>query len=80
MPRDKIVALGLISTKERALEPIDDIRRRVDEAGAHVDMDRLCLCPQCGFASAFHYDRFTLADQERKLAHLVAAADAIWRN
>jgi 5-methyltetrahydropteroyltriglutamate--homocysteine methyltransferase len=78
MPRDKIVALGLISTKVRDLEPIDVLRRRVDEASAHVDMDRLCLSPQCGFASAFHYDRFTIADEERKLAHLVAAADAIW--
>src|SRR5690606_34259788 len=74
MPRDKIVALGLISTKQRELEPIDVLKRRVDEAAAHVDGDRLCLCPQCGFASAFHYDRFTIADQERKLAHLVAAA------
>lgn len=80
MPRDKIVALGLISTKERALEPIDELRRRVEEASTYVDMDRLCLCPQCGFASAFHYDRFTLADQERKLAHLVAAAAAIWQS
>ncbi|MGE5146698.1 MAG: 5-methyltetrahydropteroyltriglutamate--homocysteine S-methyltransferase, partial [Candidatus Eiseniibacteriota bacterium] len=78
MPRDKIVALGLISTKVRDLEPVDDLRRRVDEASAHVDMDRLCLSPQCGFASAFHYDRFTIADQERKLAHLVAAAATIW--
>jgi methionine synthase II (cobalamin-independent) len=78
MPHDKIVALGLISTKVATLEPIDEIKRRVDAASAYVDMDRLCLCPQCGFASAFHYDRFTVADQERKLAHLVAAADAIW--
>jgi 5-methyltetrahydropteroyltriglutamate--homocysteine methyltransferase len=79
MPRDKIVALGLMSTKLRRLESVDELQRRVDEASALLDLDRLCLCPQCGFASGFQYDRLTEDDQERKLARLIEAAAVIWR-
>jgi 5-methyltetrahydropteroyltriglutamate--homocysteine methyltransferase len=46
-----IAALGLISTKRAALEPADEIRRRVDEAAHYLTMERLALCPQCGFSS-----------------------------
>lgn len=74
----KIVVLGLLSTKVPDLEPADDLKRRVDEAARHVDLDQLCLCPQCGFASHYNYDRLTIDDEERKLAHLVAVADDIW--
>ena len=48
------------------------------EAAQFVDMERLCLSPQCGFASSAEVDRFTVDDEERKLAHLVNAAHAIW--
>jgi methionine synthase II (cobalamin-independent) len=78
IPPEKIVALGLISTKLKQVETVDDLRRRVDEASAFIPLDYLCLCPQCGFASGFQYDRLTLDDQERKLLRLVEAADAIW--
>jgi len=70
--------LGLMSTKERALESKDELKRRVDEAAKVVGIERLGLCPQCGFATAFHYDRLTIDDQERKLALLVEIADEIW--
>ncbi|HEV8015114.1 MAG TPA: 5-methyltetrahydropteroyltriglutamate--homocysteine S-methyltransferase [Stellaceae bacterium] len=79
VPKNKIVVLGLMSTKQKALEPIDELKRRVAEAARYVDMDRLCLSPQCGFASSAEVDRFTVDDEERKLAHLVRAADEIWR-
>lgn len=75
---DRLVVLGLMSTKRSELEPADDLKRRVDEAARVVDLDRLCLCPQCGFASHYNYDRLTIDDEERKLAHLVAVADEIW--
>jgi 5-methyltetrahydropteroyltriglutamate--homocysteine methyltransferase len=78
MPRDKIVLLGLISTKSKALEPKDDLKRRIEEASQIVDADRLGLCPQCGFATLYKYDRLTIDDQERKLAHLVETAREIW--
>jgi 5-methyltetrahydropteroyltriglutamate--homocysteine methyltransferase len=78
MPKNKQVVLGMISTKLKELEPIDELERRVDEASKFVDADRLCLSPQCGFASGFYVTRFSFDDQERKLAHLVKAADRIW--
>jgi 5-methyltetrahydropteroyltriglutamate--homocysteine methyltransferase len=79
VPKNKTVVLGLMSTKQKALEPIDELKRRVAEASRFVDMGRLCLSPQCGFASSAEVDRFTVDDEERKLAHLVRAADEIWR-
>jgi 5-methyltetrahydropteroyltriglutamate--homocysteine methyltransferase len=78
VPKDRTVVLGLMSTKTPELEPEDVLRRRIDEAAKFVDMERLCLSPQCGFASNFQIERLTLDDQERKLAHLVAVADKVW--
>src|SRR5262245_8091106 len=49
LPRDKMVALGLVSSKIAALEPIDLLCRRVDEAARHVAIERLAITPQCGF-------------------------------
>ena len=79
VPKEKRVVLGLMSTKATALEPVEELKRRIAEAARFVDMDRLCLSPQCGFASSAEIERFTAADEERKLAHLVAAASEIWR-
>jgi 5-methyltetrahydropteroyltriglutamate--homocysteine methyltransferase len=80
VPKDKVVVLGLMSTKLKELEPVDELKRRVEEASRHVDMARLCLSPQCGFASSAEVDRFTADDEERKLEHLVTAAGQIWKN
>jgi 5-methyltetrahydropteroyltriglutamate--homocysteine methyltransferase len=79
VPQGRVVVLGLMSTKQKALEPVDELKRRVAEAARYVDMNRLCLSPQCGFASSADVDRFTADDEERKLAHLVSAASEIWK-
>jgi len=78
LPPDKIAVLGLMSTKVRDLESKDELMRRVDAAAKVVGIDRLGLCPQCGFATAYHFDRLTIDDQERKLARLVDVANEIW--
>ncbi len=78
VPKGKLVALGLISTKLAGLEPKDAVKRRIDEAAKEIDLAQLCLCPQCGFASSFQTDRFTASDEERKLAHLVEIAHEVW--
>ena len=78
LPKDKVAVLGLISTKLPELESADLIKRRVEAASRYVDLDRLCLSPQCGFASGYVTDRLTLDDQERKLAHMVQIAAEIW--
>src|SRR4029077_467351 len=48
---DKIVVLGLITTKSGKLEKKDDVKRRIDEATKFAPLEQLCLSPQCGFAS-----------------------------
>jgi 5-methyltetrahydropteroyltriglutamate--homocysteine methyltransferase len=78
VPANMRVVLGLLSTKLRELEPPDQIKRRIDEASRYLDMDRLCLSPQCGFASSYTQDRLTIDDEERKLAHLVQLAHEVW--
>jgi 5-methyltetrahydropteroyltriglutamate--homocysteine methyltransferase len=78
VPKGKKVVLGILSTKLPELESPDDVKRKVDAAARYIDLGQLCLSPQCGFASSFQTDRFTLDDQERKLAHLVHLARDIW--
>jgi 5-methyltetrahydropteroyltriglutamate--homocysteine methyltransferase len=78
LPKDTVAVLGLISTKVAELETRDALARRVDEAARVIDLDRLGLCPQCGFATLYRYDRMGLDLQERKLELLVATARDIW--
>ena len=78
VPADRRVVLGLLSTKLPELEPRDAIKRRIDDASRYVRLDRLCLSPQCGFASSYTTARFTADDQERKLSHLVQLAHEVW--
>lgn len=78
MPKDKIVVLGLITSKRPALESRDEIRRRIDAATKYVPLERLCISPQCGFASTQEGNKLTGDEQRAKLAHLVALATEIW--
>jgi 5-methyltetrahydropteroyltriglutamate--homocysteine methyltransferase len=78
MPEDREVVLGLVTTKKPRLESIDELRRRIDEAGRHVPLARLALSPQCGFASTMEGNRVTPADQRRKLARVAETARAVW--
>ena len=63
---------------EAALESVDELKRRIDEASAQVNVDQLGLAPQCGFASTEEGNELTEADQWAKLARIVEAAEAIW--
>jgi 5-methyltetrahydropteroyltriglutamate--homocysteine methyltransferase len=78
LPPDKTVVLGLVSTKTPVLESKDDLKRRIDEAAKYVPLDRLCLSPQCGFASNFAGNPLTIDDQRRKLALVVETAREVW--
>jgi len=80
MPKSKKAVLGIMSTKLAEVESLDMLKRRVDEAAKFVDPDRICLSPQCGFASVPTRTRPTMALDlaERKLARLVEAAEEIW--
>jgi len=78
VPKAKGVVLGLISSKTAALEDIDALKRRVDEATQFIDRDRLAISPQCGFASTVAGNPLTEDDERKKLALIVQAAKSIW--
>ena len=78
VPADKGVVLGLISSKQRELERLDELRRRTEEASKHIAIERLGISPQCGFASTAAGNPLSEADERAKLALVVAAAGSIW--
>jgi 5-methyltetrahydropteroyltriglutamate--homocysteine methyltransferase len=78
VPRDKVVVLGLVTTKVGELESTADLARRIDEAARFVPLDRLCLSPQCGFSSTVHGNDIARASQEAKLRLVVDTARQVW--
>jgi len=78
LPRHKVAVLGILSTKIMALEPEGEVRRKIDQASRFVDLDRLCLSPQCGFSSSALTARSAEEEHERKLRHLVNIAEKHW--
>jgi 5-methyltetrahydropteroyltriglutamate--homocysteine methyltransferase len=78
VPRHKSVVLGLVSTKTPAMEREDDLKRRIEEAARHLDLDRLAISPQCGFASLDTGNPISPEVQERKLRLVVDLAREIW--
>jgi len=78
MPEDREVVLGLVTSKKPRLEPVDELRRRIDEAAKVVPLARLALSPQCGFASTMEGNRVTPEDQKRKLERVAETARLVW--
>ncbi|MEQ9641271.1 MAG: 5-methyltetrahydropteroyltriglutamate--homocysteine S-methyltransferase [Alphaproteobacteria bacterium] len=78
LPESKRAVLGLISTKSPELEPVDEVRRRIDEAAKLVPLERLALSPQCGFASVAGGNAIDAEMQEAKLRLVVEVADKVW--
>jgi 5-methyltetrahydropteroyltriglutamate--homocysteine methyltransferase len=78
MPKNKMVVLGLISSKEPVLESLDTLRRRIDEAARYVPMENLAISPQCGFASTMFGNLLTWEEQQRKLELIVETARTVW--
>jgi 5-methyltetrahydropteroyltriglutamate--homocysteine methyltransferase len=78
VPKGKMVVLGLISSKEPALESIDDLRRRIDEAAKYVPIENLAISPQCGFASSLLGNLLTWDEQRRKLELVAETARNVW--
>jgi len=78
VPKGKTVVLGLVTSKTGELEPKDDIKRRIDAASRYLDLDQLCLSPQCGFASTEEGNLLTQDQQWAKLARIVEIAGEVW--
>jgi 5-methyltetrahydropteroyltriglutamate--homocysteine methyltransferase len=78
VPPGKSIVLGLVSTKTPRLERKDGLKRRVEEASRYVDLARLGLSPQCGFASVDAGNPLSFAEQEAKLRLVVETAQEVW--
>lgn len=73
-----MIVLGLVTTKSGALEDRDAIKRRIREAADVVGLERLCLSPQCGFASTEEGNLLSEEEQWRKLAFTQEVAAEVW--
>jgi 5-methyltetrahydropteroyltriglutamate--homocysteine methyltransferase len=78
LPEDRVAVLGLITTKQSALEAADAVKARLHEATHHVPLARLALSTQCGFASTMEGNRLSSEDQRRKLELVVRVAREVW--
>jgi 5-methyltetrahydropteroyltriglutamate--homocysteine methyltransferase len=78
VPKDKIVVLGLVSTKSSDMETVDDLKCRIDQASKFLPLDQLALSPQCGFGGI---DSKVLSEDEmwRKFDRIVETAARIWK-
>ncbi len=78
LPKDRLAVLGLVTTKTGTLESKDATKRRIDQAAKLVDLDRLCLSPQCGFASTEEGNILAEDEQWAKLRMIVEVAHDVW--
>ena len=78
MPDDRVVVLGLVSSKRAELETAAELERRIAEASRYVPLDRLAISPQCGFASTHEGNRLSADDQRRKLELVGRVARSVW--
>ena len=78
LPKGKVVVLGLVTTKRGELEDRDLLKRRIEEASRHADLDQLCLSPQCGFSSTVEGNLLSREQQAEKLRLVVEVAREVW--
>lgn len=78
VPGDKMVVLGLVTTKTPRRETPTELKRRIEEASVLVPLERLALSPQCGFATSVIGNRITIEDQKRKLRVICETAREVW--
>jgi 5-methyltetrahydropteroyltriglutamate--homocysteine methyltransferase len=79
VPKGKMVVLGLVTSKSGTLESKDELKRRIDQAARFIDLDQLCLSPQCGFASTEEGNILAEDEQWAKLRRIAEVADEVWR-
>ena len=80
VPKDKVVVLGLVSSKLAELESQTQLARRIEEASRYVPLENLALSPQCGFASAMEGNLLSEEEQWRKLQLVVETARQVWKD
>jgi 5-methyltetrahydropteroyltriglutamate--homocysteine methyltransferase len=75
---NKIVVLGLVTSKSGTLEKKDDVKRRIDEAAKFASLEQFCLSPQCGFASTEEGNILAEEEEWAKLRMIVELASEVW--
>jgi 5-methyltetrahydropteroyltriglutamate--homocysteine methyltransferase len=75
---EKLVVLGLVTTKHGELESRDELLRRIEEAARYAPIEQLCLSPQCGFSSTVEGNLLTADQQWAKLRLIVEVAEEVW--
>jgi 5-methyltetrahydropteroyltriglutamate--homocysteine methyltransferase len=78
VPKGKTVALGLVTSKSGRLESKNELKRRIDQASTFIDLDQLCLSPQCGFASTEEGNVLAEDEQWAKLRMIVELSEDVW--
>ena len=78
IPEDKVVVLGLVSSKFDAMEPADQLEARIREASGFFPREQLALSTQCGFASAGPGNQISEGGQENKLRLVAEVASSVW--
>ena len=78
VPDDRMVVLGLVTTKSGRRETTEELEGRIREAAAHVELERLAISPQCGFATSIVGNALTPDDQRAKLETLALTAARVW--
>jgi len=78
LPKGKKVVLGLVSSKFVKLEPVDALKRRIDEAAEVVPLEQLAISPQCGFSSTAEGNVISVEGERKKLELCVAVARDVW--
>lgn len=78
VPEDKVVVLGLVTTKTPRRETPDELEGRIREAARYVPLERLALSPQCGFATSVIGNAISVEDEVHKLRTIVETAGRVW--
>ncbi len=76
-PKDKVIVLGLVTTKSSDIEQLDELKRRIDQASRHLPLEQLALSPQCGFGGI---DSKVMSEEDmwRKFDRIVETAHQVW--
>jgi 5-methyltetrahydropteroyltriglutamate--homocysteine methyltransferase len=79
VPRDKLVVLGLVTTKTGRRETVDELSGRIEEASRYFPLEQLALSPQCGFATSILGNALSPDDQRAKLETIAETAARVWK-
>ena len=78
VPDDKVVVLGLVTTKTPRRETEDELEARIREAARSLELERLAVGTQCGFSTSVVGNAVTVEDERRKLEVIVKTAERVW--